>query len=402
MSNEDKDIKDSSIYKDLADAEFDAFLQGGDELALLLQELPQDAPSAELDAAVMADAALVLAVATVNPPAVSAANDAKNPDASAHRPSFLWRWKVPLGLAASILFASPFLLLHKQAAHNESSAVVSASPAKPFADMPQLAKAEVDMADKNRLEVKPQAESVAAPTVAENLSKGAISPTPDNAVNRENSEASAKKTSFTGRSNNTQVVQAPKQAEPAGIASRPASAIIVAQLEPPEAAPVIITGSKRRSAEMSSSIESVTILSAQKDEAKIAEAGPDASRELARDSRAKAVAVREEVTHQAKAGETAKPQLLEAEKSQISARKEMETPPPAAPMAVVRSAPVAAAPPAMPMEKPGSMDWLQKIEKLLKEKQHQDALEEWKKFRATYPNFVVDKSLQKQIDALQK
>ncbi len=60
---------------------------------------------------------------------------------------------------------------------------------------------------------------------------------------------------------------------------------------------------------------------------------------------------------------------------------------------------LAAVPPA---QLPDAPDWLTKIEKLLKEKQHQEALEEWRKFRTAYPNFVVNKSLQKKIDALQK
>ncbi|MES2039631.1 MAG: hypothetical protein V4495_17590, partial [Pseudomonadota bacterium] len=113
----DKDIKDiKGNNSDLTDAEFEAFLQGGDELALLLQDLPQDTPPAELDAAIMADAeaALILAIADTTNPAVAAANDAKNPDASPHRPSFLWRWKTPLGLAASIMLAVPLFLLQQE------------------------------------------------------------------------------------------------------------------------------------------------------------------------------------------------------------------------------------------------------------------------------------------------
>jgi hypothetical protein len=90
----------------------------------------------------------------------------------------------------------------------------------------------------------------------------------------------------------------------------------------------------------------------------------------------------------------------------------------AAPRAVMPVPPVAAAPPVMsvpPLAAPparslalapetnlSAPDWLQKIGQLLKAQHNKEALEEWKKFRQVYPDFAVDKSLQKQIDGLQK
>ena len=77
-----------------------------------------------------------------------------------------------------------------------------------------------------------------------------------------------------------------------------------------------------------------------------------------------------------------------------------------APRIVMAAPPVAAAPPLSaalaPEPHPGAYDWLQKIEQLLKNHRNKEALDEWRKFRAVYPAFTVDQSLQKQIDGFQK
>jgi len=83
------------------DGALDAFLRKEDSLASLLQSLDQPQPSAELDAAIMADAEAALTQCAA--PQTSA-NDPVFPGA-AQRPRlpFLSRWKIPLSLAATAL-----------------------------------------------------------------------------------------------------------------------------------------------------------------------------------------------------------------------------------------------------------------------------------------------------------
>ncbi|MDC8759568.1 hypothetical protein [Janthinobacterium fluminis] len=72
-------------------------------LAALLRTLPQAGPSAELDAAILADAEAALRAGAA-PAMPAAANDAAMPQAGRRRmPGWLSRWKVPLALAASVV-----------------------------------------------------------------------------------------------------------------------------------------------------------------------------------------------------------------------------------------------------------------------------------------------------------
>jgi len=88
------------------DKDFDAFLQHEGGLAQLLKTLPQPMPSADLDAAILAAAKAELeknpAPQVVPIPATTAANDPGSPAAQV-TPGFVRRWRVPLGLAASLL-----------------------------------------------------------------------------------------------------------------------------------------------------------------------------------------------------------------------------------------------------------------------------------------------------------
>jgi len=96
--------------------EFEAFLRGEDDLAALLQDLPQFAPSAKLDAAILADAER--AIARSKRPLPAAANDAIVPEsARIPRPSFASRWKLPLGLAASLLLMFPMVQSMRHTGH---------------------------------------------------------------------------------------------------------------------------------------------------------------------------------------------------------------------------------------------------------------------------------------------
>lgn len=75
-----------------------------EELNALLAALPQPSPSAELDAAILADAEQALATPLAKP---LAANDSANGvlrTLPAKKPTdYLARWRIPLGLAAAVL-----------------------------------------------------------------------------------------------------------------------------------------------------------------------------------------------------------------------------------------------------------------------------------------------------------
>jgi|GEM_PF-929047 len=92
----------------ISDAEFDAFLKGEGELTLMLRQLPQKQPSASLDDAILAAAKVELAktpeapAATVVQPVQQAANDPVIPGKAQSKRSFASRWRVPMGLVASL------------------------------------------------------------------------------------------------------------------------------------------------------------------------------------------------------------------------------------------------------------------------------------------------------------
>jgi len=79
------------------DRDLDAFLRGEDALSALLADVPQPAPSPELDARIHAQARAAL---DARAPAV-AANEAVAPHAP--RTGWLWRARTPLALAATVV-----------------------------------------------------------------------------------------------------------------------------------------------------------------------------------------------------------------------------------------------------------------------------------------------------------
>ncbi len=83
---------------DMSDDEFDAFLNGTDALSRRLQALPQPSSSAQLDAAILARVESALAQENRAP----AANDAVD-NSPKLAPSFGRRWRIPTGIAASLL-----------------------------------------------------------------------------------------------------------------------------------------------------------------------------------------------------------------------------------------------------------------------------------------------------------
>ena len=115
---------------DQFDEEFEAFLQGRDALSRHLQSLPQPAPSAELDAAILARAEAELARDAANDPAMPGVTDHA-------RPGFLKRWRTPLAMAASVLFAF-LLLLRWQTPSEDPAPLVVAQAPQPAATEPEV------------------------------------------------------------------------------------------------------------------------------------------------------------------------------------------------------------------------------------------------------------------------
>lgn len=110
---------------DMNDAEFDAFLNGEDALSRELQAMPQAAPSAGLDAAILNRAQSLMG--SERRPA--AANDASN-GVSLPLPRLGLRWRVPFGIAATLMAG---VLAHQawQASTdgNRAAEVTEATPA---------------------------------------------------------------------------------------------------------------------------------------------------------------------------------------------------------------------------------------------------------------------------------
>lgn len=115
------------------DKDFDAFLQREGELALLLQKLPQPAPSAELDAAILAAAKAELEKASApQSRRAIAANDPQVPGNKGTTPGFIRRWRVTLGLAASLLVTVQLVRLEmtdEQTVPNAPAMLLKKAPA---------------------------------------------------------------------------------------------------------------------------------------------------------------------------------------------------------------------------------------------------------------------------------
>jgi len=384
----------TSRNDDMHEAEFEDFLQGKGELASLLQDLPQAQPTAELDTAIIAQAerALAAPLATATSPAIvpAAANDVIGPEGSGNPPSFLWRWKLPLSLAASVLFAIPVVMQQNHEFYQTDSVTVAAPDApapqeKIISALPQLAQADLAKQAKVAAEL--------APPAAASMDN-AMPPAMETSKTKESRKADDSKRASVANPR-SEYKLAERQAEP----TPPPPTILAAAPEPTK---VTITGSAIRRQEMSSAAPVQTNSNVAGAEEKEAAENHYASNAKMRALTANASHAKAEAAGMlAKSSETASTD----KKADLPAAAPFPAAQPA-PRIVMAAPPVAAAPPLSaalaPEPHPGAYDWLQKIEQLLKNHRHKEALDEWRKFRVIYPAFTVDQSLQKQIDALQK
>ncbi|MFZ6757610.1 hypothetical protein ACO0K9_10325 [Undibacterium sp. Ji50W] len=435
MTSKDTNINNITAVQD---TEFEEFLQGQGALADLLQELPQDAPSAALDAAILADAdaALVphMRLAAAEAPMIqpagqapqlsqqpqqaplpsTAANDGQNPDASSQRPAFLSRWKLPLGLAASVLLAVPLVMLQKhpqdaypQLAKNELPLHMpeerKAVAAAPAADMDSVA-ANIPAQSPR----KPTSSNKARPRLADKDSTSTIV-----AMNRPEAVAPVPAPAAAPAA---AVAAAPVATEQVIVAAAPPAAVIAAA-PPASLAAGSTTASTTVSAADISTIAKMAANAASDDKQAAGGRAADRARVFATGS----VAMKEEALQYARANAAeARPAAPPASMDMRMAKSAapVNVPPLAAikpsleahltensrigiPLPVAAAPPMVQAPPAA-ITVPDAQWRLAKIDKLIKAKQNKEALEEWNRFRIAYPDYVVDKSLQKQIENLQK
>jgi len=152
------------------DAAFEEFLGGRGELVKQLKKLAQLSPSAALDAAVLASAKA--AVAQAERSKLTAANDAVVPSMPG-KPGFLSNFRMPMGLAASLMVAVLVSVLWHQSADltaEFTQAPEAAPAAAEMAAAPPAVTAAAALADtakaKNPAQASQPAATAAAPAQA--------------------------------------------------------------------------------------------------------------------------------------------------------------------------------------------------------------------------------------------
>lgn len=408
----------SKDFDNTDDAEFEALMQRTGDLAELLRAIPQPEPSAELDAAILAHAELVLSRGQTP----AAANDAVLPESTKRPPSFIWRWRLPLGLAASVLLVLPIALTQWRAtSKNEPSAMIAAAPppASPAADAgaaAATATAPVAQSVPQLAEAKQAAKSADQTVLAQ-----AETQAPSDALRRiKPSPLAAKK-------------EAPT-AEPKPIEDEKVAPTVLAQADtsgkgearsrasntaapapqpfpgtvPEEAKPAAKTEQQRQSRDHDTQIAA---LDARVGTGGRKDAGNEAPAPAARGN-VKSKTLRSEI----EANEPRQAAEARPADTMAGAASSMSAPAAAPPVADTRGfaqgSIVAPAKPAAPSAFPGSSTdnlvqekakaWLARIEKLIKADKRKETLEEWTKFRKAYPDYPVPKPLLDQITELQK
>jgi hypothetical protein len=390
----------------MTDAEFEAFLQGRGELSDLLQAMPQPMPSAELDAAILADAEAALGLQAARTD--GAANDAVIPQTQRIAPNFLSRWKIPLGLAASVLLAIPLVMLQRQGpSSNEAPVVVAAAPAGPApvarrAENPQqeeLTGAAAKDADHAKLAKADAATST-------QTRARATAPMPSSATGKIGVPGVARP-ARKAEDAPTVLAQAdtgaPRQ-EPVQIAQAP-SPIVTQETAPPPAAAAMPPAKPAAPAAIPEQ------LAAAPQAKETTAANARMSRGMTSADKAPEVLAKTD-SQDAKAKRGAEPQSEYHIAAAPSAAPAAAPPPPVQSAASGDGANAIASPPVLggqatgqasePASPENARSWILQIEKLLKADKRKEVLDEWTRFRLAYPDYPVRKSLLKQIDALKK
>jgi len=377
---------------DVDDKDFDAFLRREGDLAQRLQELPQRAPSAELDAAILAAANAELAKAGTLPlPRAAAANDPVASERPALAAGFIRRWRIPLGLAASLLVTvqlvrleltdeqtvpnAPALLLERS-----SAPAPAAAPAAAAAPAPAPAPAVIQQ-DKMVAEVRgPELKSA-----SEEKPKKARSNAPPAELDQ------AKEADKAAVAHQTAPVASPapsatlqKPAVESNVAA-PAQAPLLAREPAPFSAPAPQPSFAREpiTAPAASYSRRDTDLSARFNAPQVVAERPVAPAPVP--ARAVAPVENDALKREAAAGSASGGIVTD----QRAAAAPAPTP---APMVASKTALV---------PNPAD-DWLAKIDALLKAGSKREALQEWRKFRNAYPDYAVPDAFKEKMKALDK
>jgi hypothetical protein len=302
------------------DAEFDAFLNGEGDLARRLQALAQPGPSAALDAAILANARAAMAQ-DARP---AAANDSGDGTLAPRRtPGLGWRWRIPAGIAATVLVG---LFAHQTFQQGgELNEVVNpvAVPAAPVAQ---------DVEAAARVEDSPPAAAAAAPAEKPAASKALQKPA-----------ARAKESK----------------------AEKPA----------PAPAPVVEAEARAEMADLQRQA-----MTAKK--SKVDKSTSDAYR--AREESAAPLPA--PVVSYSPAPAPPPPQEVH-----VAGRRNAYEPQLSGGLIVPPSAPA-------PVAQVEARAWLERIEKLLEQGRRDEALREWKAFRAAYPAYPVPGTTRERLE----
>ena len=440
------------------EAEFDEFLLRQGALSALLASMPQPTPSAELDARILADAQVALAGAptpvnvpvtafvpapALAPVAAQAANDPGPTGTPKAGPSFFSRYRMPMGLAASVVLMMSGVV---QIWRNQ---VVEPEPA-PRARMEVAASAAAPAPQPAIVSAPPAVNAEVSPVQAMPAHAGrAAEPMAADKMAKQDAQDEAKASKAKASKAKA------GQAEADAISEREQVARLQQFKDQAAQAKANAEQSTRRAVQENQELDT-----RMKEERKREESNKMTAARAAADStvlasahvsnnapgnvagvQGRVVAAPELADHKAPSPEmalTKEAPQRKAKKAHTAPQNDVfaaDPPPrvvaaPAPPPPVAAAPAPAAAPPAPPppavlaqagaseaAAKPADVAvraarkvlqapalpanvWLQKIEKLLQAEKNKEALAEWHQFRTAYPDFVVDKALQTRMDAL--
>lgn len=327
---------------DMSEDEFDAFLNGKDDLSRRLRALPQQGPSADLDAAILNRVQLALAQEQRPAAANDPAEEAPTPRL---QPNFATRWRLPVGIAATVLagvFAHQAFQVTQEARLAEVMPAPVLEESKPVPELPAPAEVMADAAPAAVANAPLPEKKAAAPRVRE-LAKPAADKVGDLARTQVAKPATAE-------------VEAPLAAPPPPPPEAYARMSAATPAAPAAPAPAPVVSAKPGEAGLASGVP-------------MPAPAPAMDR---RDSRS------EEVLANATSS---------APRKAAGVREQV----------VVTGSRIAnAAPSGTP-----AVQWLALIESLLKADLKRDALGEWRRFRAEYPAYPVPDELQAKIKAIE-
>lgn len=365
--------------KPVDEAQFEAFLQGKDDLSRLLRELPQPKSSSGMDAAILAmvsadlgeesNQAQLSDFSTSNA-ANEAVFDTKQPSIPSKK-AFLYGWRVPFGLAASALLAiSMWQFVGKNPKDVELAQVDESYPQA----APAVVASPTPADSKKRLEEGSEASNAARSASLERKDNG------EKPILAESATKAALKT-----------VEKPTGTEP----TRAKSLLKEKHSDQVIAYTSVPTPELRAAPQADEAIPQPS----QKAEVReqMMSRHETADDAIERSQLAKSVAKAEDAA-QISEKNAAKNAVARVAPSVVTAAPPVVTPATSA----ITPTPVVSAY-VLPNSEHAARAkaWASLVEELLKANMKQEALDEWQKFRKAYPNYPVSDRLQEKIKVLQ-